>query len=243
MIAMEDLHWADASTLEVLAQVIRELESAPLLVMATFRPVQPDSTALLSFAGSMRQLFGARRIDLGPIPATAAERLVRGAGTDLTDDAVQAIVRRGDGNPLFLEEAARDAARAAREGRPPPRVPTAIRELVQARVAALPERARNLAGALAVLGAPSSIERLCGLLGWTRDEVADGADRLVRQSLITVEDARLGFRHALTLDAVYESVPIARRQAWHLACVGLIESEEGDAGAADSARHLLAVGG
>lgn len=245
LLALEDLHWADVSTLEVLIQVLRQASDIPALVLATFRPPQPDAQALLGFAGAMRQLHHCQRIDLGPIQQEASEALVRsvlGASADPTE--VARIVQRGDGNPFFLEEAARDAARATRNGRPTPLVPTAVRELVQRRVVLLPPEARAVVDALAVLGEPAGTPRLAGLLGLTEDQTATALAPVLIEDLIERQpDGRFGFRHALTRDAVYESIAVARQRELHTACVRLLDREEGDDQAAATARHLLAIGG
>jgi predicted ATPase len=73
VVAFEDLHWADASTLELLTHVLRQFEPIPVMVLASFRPPPPDAAALLSFIEAARTLPCSERIDLGPIPSAAAE--------------------------------------------------------------------------------------------------------------------------------------------------------------------------
>jgi class 3 adenylate cyclase len=244
VIGFEDLHWADASTLELLTQVFRQLEVVPVLAIGTFRPPRPDAEALLAFTDAMRQNFGSERIDLGPIGVEAAEALVRAAFGGADDAMVAAIVQRGEGHPLFLEEAARDAARAEQEGQPPPLVPAAIRELVQRRLILLPADARQVAVALAVLDAASGTARLADLLGVAPQEAVAAVDVLVAQDLVSPRgEGQFAFRHALVRDAVYESAPPSQRHELHAAAAQLIERAEGDAASASIAQHILAAGG
>ena len=71
LVVIEDLHWADASTVELLTQVLRRVETLPLLVTVTLRPPRPDGDVPITFTDSMRQLLNSERIELGPIPVAA----------------------------------------------------------------------------------------------------------------------------------------------------------------------------
>lgn len=245
LVVIEDLHWADASTVELLTQVLRRVEGLPLLVAVTLRPPRPDGDVLIAFTDSMRQLLNSERIELGPIPVAAGADLVRAsAGTDLDDASIAAILVRGEGNPFFLEEAARDAARAAREGQAPPTVPLAVRDLVQRRAAALSPAARDVAAAFATLGEPSNASRIAPLVDLTPEATAAAIDTLIAEGFLTQQaSGEFGFRHALARDAIYESLPASRCRELHERCAHLIESEMGDRGAAVIARHLEEVGG
>jgi hypothetical protein len=126
----------------------------------------------------------------------------------VSNDAAAAIVQRAAGNPLFLEEAARDAGRAVREGGSAALVPGAIRDLVQGRLAQLPEQAREILYAFAVLGANHDPAIVGSLLGLTHSAIAPLLEVLTAEDLLAPDaEGRIGFRHVLTRDTVYESPP------------------------------------
>lgn len=244
VVAFEDLHWADASTMELITQVLRQMESVPILALATFRPPPADAQALLDFIENTRGLTARQRIDLEPLTEAAAEELVRSAaGTDVSTDAIADIVQRAAGNPLFLEEAARDAGRAARDGIAATRVPLAIRDLIQRRVSGLSEAAREIIAAFSVLGTDGDPNLIVLVLAARPDAVAQAVNELVAADLLAPDaEGRLAFRHALTRDAVYESLPVLRRRDLHARCADAIDVSEGERGAAAVAWHLQQVG-
>ena len=138
--------------------------------------------------------------------------------------SIAAILVRGEGNPFFLKEAARD--------------------LVQRRAAALSPEARDVGAAFATLNEPSGAGRVVSLVGFTTEAAAAAIDTLIAEGFLTQQaGGEFSFRHALARDAIYESLPASRCRELHERCAQFIESEMGDRGAATIAHHLEQVGG
>lgn len=245
LVILEDLHWADSSTLELLNQALRRIDEVGLLVVTTMRPPTPQTQALSTFVEACRQIRGSTRLELSPLDPDDARAMVVAASDGSVDhDTVELIAVRGDGHPLFLEEAARAAMRAARSGIPPPLVPDAVRDMVQHRLGALDQSVRDVASALAVLGDASDPARIAEIAGIPEDAAVTSLDVLEAAGFLTDgQDGRVDFRHALTRDAVYEATPLSRRRALHLASARRLQDDGGAAAAAATARHLQRVGG
>jgi class 3 adenylate cyclase/tetratricopeptide (TPR) repeat protein len=202
VLAIEDLHWADPATLTQLAAIAAMVaDTATLLVMTSRQETDPLDRAWRAQAG--RAPFVT--IDLGPLPSEEATTLatsILGADAGL----IKACVERAAGNPLFLEQilcnAAEDSAAA---------VPVAVTSIVQARLDRLDEQDKRGLQAASVLGQRFDPAALGGLL----DGRADMADRLLATMMVQPQNEELAFSHALICEAIYESMPKARRRDLH----------------------------
>lgn len=193
LIAVEDAHWADASTLALLERLGQSKVASPLLVLASTR--------------GEHDLWreGAARIDLGGLDDAAGAALLGALNPALGTAETEQILRAGSGHPLFLSELAQ------RRGNDTTHMPGNIRELVQGRLDQL-GTARKVAQLAAVLG-----------IGFPRtwlDAVAPGQeaalDTLLQAGLLREEGAAgLRFSHALLRDAVIALMPA--RQSGELA--------------------------
>jgi predicted ATPase len=251
---LEDLHWADPSTLDAIASVARRPEPARLLLLLTYRPAdlgRPEHPL-----GRLKQelsLHG-RCVELSltplPEPAVAAYLAAR-----LPDGASAALARhvhaRSDGNPLFMVTVIEDLlaggtiARtggawdlaAGRAG--PGGVPGAIRQLIEQQSRRLEEPDRRLLEVAAVAGAEFSAAVLAAGLEEPLDAVEARAAELARQGRFlrargTAEwpdgttAARCGFVHALHQEVLYEAVPAGRRRELHGRVAGRLERAYGE---------------
>src|SRR5262249_53768114 len=137
LLVIEDLHWADEATLDVLRLLARRIESAPVLVLGTYRDDELDrSHPLRILLGELPQAF-AHRLGLRGPPAAGVAALARGRGLDPDE-----LHRQTCGNPFFVTEvlAAGDGA-----------VPDSVRDAVLARAARLEPAERALLDAVAIL--------------------------------------------------------------------------------------------
>lgn len=235
VIVLEDLHWADSSTLEFLLQVARRLSGSPLLIVATSRWLDGPDTQLTALADTLRREFLAIRVDLRGLNEGEARSLVADMSSEpLASDTLASLLERCDGNPLFLIEAARSRGAGVH------RVPPVIGELVRYHLAGLPTEVRDVAMATAVLGQQATIESVAALLQRPVDVVGPAAERLIHEQLATPEDRVLVFWHALIRDAVYEAIPLSRRSALHVAAADLVERRGGSPSVI--AGHLEASG-
>ena len=197
VLAVEDVHWADEATLDVLRYLVRRADRLPLVLVLTYRDDE------LGTDHPLRQLLGlasragrVRRLRLARLTPAAVRRL--SAAAPLDADEVFAVTA---GNPYFVTEvlAARD----------PAAVPLTIADAVRARVARLDPATRQILEQLAVV--PSAVQR------WLVDaRVPAGLAALAgaeQRGLLTVTPSRVSFRHELARRAVVDSMPAARRVA------------------------------
>ena len=153
LLVVEDLHWADGSTLDLLSMMSEGLQDLPALLLVTTRV---DGDPLGQRWSPSRPLL---TLDLGALSSAEAGALAQSyAGIDPA--SAEACIRRAAGNPLFLDQLFRHAQTEA-DGT----VPGSVRSLVQARMDRLPKMSRLALQAAAVLGQTFSADDLCHLLG------------------------------------------------------------------------------
>lgn len=222
IILIEDLHWLDSATEALLKSLIDAGRPERSMVVVTYRPEYTPP-----WAGNRNVV----QLELLPLGAENCAQLVRhclGSFAE-SEDLVQSVVRRVEGNPLFAEEMSRylqDAGAARQAGRAGAMsahgghraLPESLRDLIMARVDRLGEQARDLLQALSVAGREFSwnlIQRI-----WTSDnELTDVVRILEDAGLITASEQgdyeTLHFRHVLIQEAVYDSLLGNRRTLLH----------------------------
>ncbi len=197
VLAVEDVHWADEATLDILQYLVRRAAQLPLVLLLTYRDDE------LGTEHPLRQLLGlasrmgrVRRLCLEPLTVAAVRRL--SVVADIDADEVFAVT---SGNPYFVTEvlAAGDAAA----------VPLTIADAVQARVCRLDPAALEIVERLAVV--PSAVQR------WLVEALVPAGPAALAPAeqlgLLTVTPSRVSFRHELTRRAVVDSMPAAHRMA------------------------------
>ena len=200
LMVVEDVHWLDPPSLDLLAHLAAHCRCLPALLVLTTRP---DNARLGPGWRAASQGCPLTTIDLGPLSAAEAHAMARHYGA--ADEAfVAGCVARADGNPLFLDQLLR--AGEARHG-----VPGSVQSLVLARLDRLPAGDRQVLQAASVLGQRFSAEALAPLAG-ASDEALE---RLVCEALIRPEDGEYLFVHALIREAVYASLLRSRRHHLH----------------------------
>jgi class 3 adenylate cyclase len=210
VIVVEDVHWADPSTLDFLQMLADWAQFTQLLLIVTYR-----SDHVLPWTDRAHVL----RLALSPLSDDAAGRLATdlaaAAGLALDREPLTNIVTRAEGVPLFVEEFVR--ALSHQTG-PAPRLPGSVAQLLTARLDSLGP-ARQLAQVAAVMGRDTPIALLKSMSDMTDDNFEDTVQRLTDTGLMTRrgagETAMLEFRHALLADAAYEALPSDRRRALH----------------------------
>ena len=242
LLVIEDAHWADESTLRLLTHVARQVRTLPVLLLITRRPEETSAPAgLHMLAEAVRREYLGERVTLRPLTPKDARQLVLASGASLSNEAIDLLVERAEGNPFFLEELIRDAASSYLG---PGMVPEAVADLVIYRLAGRALRTRDVAEAVAVLNENSRFPHLAEVLRTSREEVDTAVDDLRSAGILQVDNpAQVWFRHALFRDAVYGSIPSSRRAELHLRAANLLEAEQGiEAAAAAIAVHLEAEG-
>ncbi|MCY1141921.1 AAA family ATPase [Actinoplanes sp. Pm04-4] len=202
VVVLEDLHWADEATLDMVAFLGRRLALCRALLLITYREdeVGPDHRLRTVLAGLPPGLV--RRVGLPPLSAEAVAELARQAGRTAPD--VHAVT---GGNPLLVTE----VLAAPAEG-----VPPTVRDLVLSRLSTLTPPAREVAHLVSVVPSRAGME----LLG---DHLAE-VDECLARGVLTAIGHGVAFRHELLRRAVEESLSPVRRQALHAGILSVLES-------------------
>jgi class 3 adenylate cyclase/DNA-binding CsgD family transcriptional regulator/tetratricopeptide (TPR) repeat protein len=197
VLVLEDVHWADEATLDVLRLLGRRVRSLPALTIATYRDDELDSTHPLRLVlGDLIRLQTTTRLRLTPLSASAVASLAEPVGVD-----AEALYRNTGGNPFYVTEVL---------AAPGEEIPATVRDAVLARTAGLTDRARRLLEAAAVV--PPSAD--LWLLEALTDDIA-GLEECLSSGMLTHAGDAVAFRHELARLAVEEELPPDRRLALH----------------------------
>jgi class 3 adenylate cyclase/predicted ATPase len=210
VLAFEDLHWADPTSLDVLQALAERGAQAPLLIIATTRPEFRPPWKLRSHHGV---------ISLAPLDAGEVARMVGeiSAHHALSKDVIAGVSERSGGVPLFVEEVTRLLLERGEAGGVQA-IPPTLQQSLAARLDRLGS-AREIAQIGAVLGRGFSHALLQAVAGLDEPALRAALDRLADAELMFVEgvapQANYRFKHALIQDAAYDSLLKSRRQTLH----------------------------
>jgi DNA-binding CsgD family transcriptional regulator/tetratricopeptide (TPR) repeat protein len=226
VLVLEDLHWADEATLDVLRLLTRRLATVPALVLATYRDDELDRAhPLRTVLGELARSEAISRLRLAPLSPAAVAELAEPHGIDPDE-----LFRTTAGNPFFLTEV---LATGGGE------IPPTVRDAVLARVAGLSPAARTLLEAVAI--APPQVE--LWLLEALAGEAADRLEECLAAGMLRPQAGGVAFRHELARLAVDESLPLDLRVALHRKALAALEvPPDGAPDAARLAHHAEAVG-
>ena len=225
VLLVEDLHWSDPSTVELLTLLIEQSPGAPVMVLVTFRP---------EFAPPWPALSHLTHLEVGRLEAPEAESLVaRMTGDPLPAEVVGGIVGRADGVPLFLEELTKMVRESRAPGAGPDRkgsaardIPATLQDSLTARLDRL-GNAKQLAQLGAVLGREFSDELLRAVAAPRDVEIADGLEALLDAELLVANGAAphatYSFKHTLIQEAAYQSLLRSARRRVHAATAKALE--------------------
>ena len=218
---LEDLHWADAATLDLVKFLGRRIRQVPALLVLTYRddelgPRHPLRIVL----GDLATSAAVRRIPLSPLSVAAVQTLAEGQRLDAT-----ALHRQTGGNPFFVTEAL-----ASREAG----IPVTVRDAVLARAARLSPAGRTALDAAAIIGAQVEPWLLTALVG----DPARATEECIELGMLRTQGDLLGFRHELARQAILDTIGPSRRRALHgLALRALASSPDGLPDLARLAHH------
>ncbi|MGW1955679.1 helix-turn-helix transcriptional regulator [Streptomyces sp. NPDC001920] len=201
VVALEDLHWADASTRHLLAYLYRTLRTGRLVVLATYRsddihrrhPLRP----LLAELDRVRTV---RRIELGRFTRAEVGRQIAGILAARPDPAqVDEIFERSDGNAFFVEELAVAAHEGCRTG-----LTESLRDLLLVRVEGLPESAQRVARIVAEGGSTVEYRLIAAVAQLAEDDLIEALRAAVNAHILIAAPSGDGyrFRHSLVREAV-----------------------------------------
>jgi RecA/RadA recombinase len=238
VIVLDDLHWADVSSLRLLVFLARQLHDAAALVIGTYRDVEmtagdhPARPLLAELAGQ------AELIRLTGLAADEVGQLIeKVCGEPPQAPLIQAVHDRTAGNPFFAQQIAR---LLAAQGVPLDRaqvtgVPPVVGDVLARRLARLPGQVVDLLAVASVVGRRFPIATVAAIAGVPAETAVPLLDRAVRAAVLEHDEpGRLRFSHDLFRDVLYDGLPAARRSALHLTLAELLERH---AAAAEIAYH------
>ena len=248
VVVIEDLHWVDPVSQDVLARLVEQLPGQRILLLCTYRP---------GYQAPWMQVSYATQLALPPLGATSSRELVGAIVSDRPEleRAVDAVVERADGNPFFIEELSYAVAGGVVD---PGAVPATVHDVLLARIDQLDEEPRRLLRTASVLGREFGTPLLAEV--WGGPPVEGLLEELRRREFVVQEPGAgepvFAFRHALTQDVAYSGLLDRRRRELHEAAGEALErlhagrtDEVADrlghhfssAGAHEKAAHYLAV--
>ncbi|MCW5747260.1 MAG: AAA family ATPase [Alphaproteobacteria bacterium] len=230
---VEDAHWIDPTTQELIARVADGIADWPVLMVVTFRPEYRAPWTGQSTAASVT-------LERLPRPQVVAMLRLLADWKSLPEAAIEHIVSKTDGVPLFVEEMFRglteagflvEDAESFRLARPldTEAVPATLQDALMARLDRLAS-ARTVAQVAAVIGRKFSRQLLTAALDVAEDDCRSALDQLVQGRLVDRRGAAPNesyvFRHALIRDAAYNSLLRRQRREWHGRIVGALEKTQ-----------------
>jgi DNA-binding CsgD family transcriptional regulator len=230
LVAVDDLQWCDSPSLLVLAYLARRLDDIPVALLVAVRSGEAvaDEAAFEAITAHDPVV----RLRPGPLSEAAVRELLRSAfGREPEEAFARACQGATAGNPLLLHElvgallAAGVAPTEASVGEVPEIGADAVSRFVARRLERLPEQARRLARAVAVLGDRAELAAAASLAGIDRSVAADTAETLVRADLIR-GGAVLRFVHPLVRQAVYGTRGPGERERAHARAAAVLERRQ-----------------
>ncbi|WP_083636554.1 adenylate/guanylate cyclase domain-containing protein [Bradyrhizobium sp. AS23.2] len=214
LIIVEDAHWIDPTTTELLDALMAPINRAPIMLLVTHRP---------SWTCEWPSLYGhVLQLSLGPLAKPQIADMVRHiAGATASARVIDEIVGRTDGIPLFIEELARSLVeRKAGAGEFEVGLPTTLQGSLMARLDRCQPTAKETAQIASVIGREFSRDLLAHVCDFPAADLDAAVAELMAAHLVLrggpSEDA-LAFRHALIQDTAYQSLLTSRKQRYHAA--------------------------
>lgn len=227
VLVIEDLHWADEATMDVITMLGRRIEQVPALAIATFRNDEDAASAPLRDAlGELQTVAAVTRVELAALSVGAVGALVDSAELDLEAGELHALT---SGNPFFVSEVLASGGR---------RLPATARDAVLARATRLSADAQAVLEAIAVVPQRAEVWLLEALLG-PRITLLD---ECLASGMVAADGAAVSFRHELARLAIEERIaPHRRVRLQRDVLAALLESDGVEVDAARLAHHAEAA--
>ena len=241
LLVIEDLHWADGSTIALLGYVARNLSGAMVLV-ATYRSDEIHRRhPLLPFLAELGRRRQIDRIELLPFSRGETSELVRAIRSEPSHrEQIDQVYGRSDGNAFFIEELLASGVTASE-------LPATLRDVLSSRIAELTEPTQEILRHASAAGPEISVLDLRNVSGIDEAAVQAGLREAVERHILTTDPRsdRLTFRHALLREAVYETLLPWERTRTHAAFAASLEATPADehdpSHAAELAYHWYAA--
>ncbi|HEX4673228.1 MAG TPA: AAA family ATPase [Solirubrobacteraceae bacterium] len=241
MLVIEDLQWADRSTLDLISLLVRSLRGVRVLIVLTFRSDEIHrSHPLRPLIAAWERVRAVRRLELSRFTREEATRQLEAIlGSPPPRSMIEPLYERSEGNAFLIEEivAAMQAGAGAQE------LPVTLRDVLLARAERLSEPAQRLLRIAAVAGSSVSDRLLATVAGLDEASLDAALSEAIERQLLAADETDHGyrFRHALTRDAIYSDTMPRERVRTHAAYAEAVASDPSLAGSAASASAALAV--
>jgi len=256
VVVLDDLHWADVSSLLALEFVARSLPDMPILAIAAYRHVDAHarddlSAALggLARAATRLPLEGLSREDVGHLAAARARGLGPGEPERIPPRLVTVVHEASAGNPFFVDELVQLLASQGRlhdagaAERPLP-LPEGVRDAIRRRLTPLTRDAMDALSAAAVVGGEFRLATLASILGVPPVEMLQRLEEPLRAGIISAarDPDKFVFAHALVRDTLLECLAATRRARLHRSAAEALEAiyrDDPEPRLAEIAHHYL----
>jgi DNA-binding winged helix-turn-helix (wHTH) protein len=220
LFVLEDLHRADAATLELLVQLLDEIGLRRMLVIATVR--HTESAARAAVEARVAQVLGhpnCERIQLQRLREPEVRSYVTALFGEREEELARAVFEKSEGNPFFMAELCRQVRACEPSERDMLAVPQAALELIRQHVATLDVEARGVLSAAAVIGRSFELWQLHAITGRDLGLLMSSLDAaLAAEVLIAAPDSATAFAfgHELLRAVLYDALTPAERRSWHV---------------------------
>jgi DNA-binding NarL/FixJ family response regulator len=240
VLLLDDFHWADSASVELLCALLRRPPAAAVLTAFVLRPHQtPDR--LSAALGRAHRATGLERIELGALTRAEARELL---GEFVDAACADVVYRECEGNPFYLEQLARSLTRTAGSTNAPGTslsglaVPPAVAASLAEELALLTDAARVVLGGAAVAGDPFEPELAAAAADASEADAMNAVDELLQLDLVRTTNVprRFRFRHPLVRRAVYEATAGGWRLGAHERCAEALAAQ--GVAAAGRAHHV-----
>ncbi len=263
MLVLEDLHWADRGTVDLLVHLARSMSGAPLLVAGTYRDVEVDRAHPLSGAlVDLRRVIELPRILLRGLTPDEVQRLINTiTGQEVRWGFAESLHRQTEGNPLFIQEVLRylveEGEVVQRDGRwegrwrttgdlsPEMSLPEGLRDVIGKRLTRLSPECNRLLSIAAVIGREFDLATLETVAGAGEEAVLAGLEEAARVGVLEERTGpgseRLRFSHAFFRQTLYEEMFAPRRNRLHVQIARSLETHHAsrlEEHAAELAEHF-----
>ena len=234
MLVVEDLHWADASTRELVSFLARVNRTSPVLLVVTVRAEELDPARPVSvLIGELARMPHAERLVLVPLDRAGVAALVEAiTGVAASAGVTGRLMQRAAGNPFFTEE-------LLAAGPDAPMVPASVGDVLAVRVAQLSAAGQRVLGAASALGRAVPHQLLAAVA--EASDLGDGLAAAVSHRLLEPRDDGYRFRHPLIQETVYGRLLLPERQVLHGRAAAALASAGSPAEPAARAGHAVQI--
>jgi DNA-binding SARP family transcriptional activator len=218
VIVLDDLHWADRPTLQLLRHLLRAPQPRRALLLGTYREAEVDAThPLHELLADIRRDAVLDRVPLAGLARDEVAELVRALGGDPSEEFLDALHGETEGNPFFIEEVVRQVGPDGAVSLAEAGVPDGIREVISRRLRRLGEDASEALQVAAVIGREFDFDLLEAVAPLEGDALVAALDAAVEARVLR-ESGRVGhyaFGHALLQATLYDGLSALRRARLH----------------------------